>query len=89
MAYGTLLAAALLSSVANFAAAQCTRPSSVTDTEYGTITEADLAIATFDVTLACAGGYSSTGSPTAVACTSDATDYTVTAPCAGASCTAL
>ena len=87
MAYGTLLAAALLSSVANFAAAQCTTPTSVTATEYGTITETDLTGAAFAVTLACASGYSSTGTPTA-SCSS-AGEYTVTDACTGASCTAL
>ena len=51
----------------------------MTDTEY-TITETDVTVAAFAVTLACAYGYSSTAAPTAVACTS-AGDYTVTAPC--------
>ena len=48
-----------------------------------TITENDKTVASWDVTLACASGYSSTGTPTA-ACTS-AGDYTVTNPCTGAS----
>jgi hypothetical protein len=52
----------------------------VASTQYGTITEADLTAAAFDVTLACAAGYASAGTPTAVACTS-AGDYTVVDPC--------
>ena len=65
----------------------CTRPSSVTSTKYGTITETDLTIANFGVTLACASGYASGGTPTA-ACSS-AGDYTVADPCTGVSSTAL
>ena len=64
----------------------CTRPAAVTDAKY-TITENDLAIASFNVALACKAGYSSTGTPTANACTS-AGDYTVTNPCTANSCTA-
>ena len=56
----------------------------MTSTEYGTITEDDLTAAAFDVTLVCKSGYSSTGTPTAVKCTT-AGDYSVTAPCTGAS----
>ena len=51
----------------------------MTATEYGTITETDLTIANFGVTLACAFGYASGGTPTA-ACTW-AGDYTVADPC--------
>ena len=69
------------------AAVTCTRPAAVTSTEY-TITETGLTVVAFDVTLACAPGYASSGTPTAVACTS-AGDYTVTDPCTGASSTAL
>jgi hypothetical protein len=59
----------------------------VTSTEYGTITETDLTIANFGVTLACTAGYASGGTPTA-ACSS-AGDYTVADPCTRASPTAL
>ena len=52
----------------------------MTSTKYGTITETDLTVANFGVTLACASGYASSGTPTAVACTS-AGDYTVADPC--------
>jgi len=58
----------------------CTRPSAITSSNYGTIMESSLAAASFSVTLVCASGYSSTGTPTAAACTS-AGDYTVTNPC--------
>ena len=65
----------------------CDRPAAVTATEYGTITETDLTVANFGVTLACASGYASGGTPTA-ACSS-AGDYTVADPCTGVSSTAL
>ena len=58
----------------------CTRPSTVTAAKYSTLTETDLTAASFGVTLACAGSYSSTGTPTAVVCT-EAGVYTVTDPC--------
>jgi hypothetical protein len=66
------------------AAIVCTRPSSVTSTEYSTITETtlDLSAGTFDVTLACATGYESASTPTAVACGASGA-YSVTDPCAG------
>jgi hypothetical protein len=55
----------------------------VTETE-STITESTLTATGFAVTLVCKSGYSSTSTPTAAACTS-AGDYTVDAPCTGAS----
>jgi hypothetical protein len=60
----------------------CTRPSSVTTTEYATITEdqLDLSAGSFSVTLACESGYTSMSTPTAVACTTTG-DYSVTDPC--------
>ena len=51
----------------------------MTATEYSTITEADLTVAAFGVTLACAAGYASAGVP-AASCSS-AGEYTVTGPC--------
>ena len=69
-------------------AVSCTRPSAVTATEYGTITETDLTAASFAVTLACNAGYASAGTPTATQCTS-AGDYTVTDQCTGASPSAV
>jgi hypothetical protein len=64
------------------AAIVCTRPSDVSATEYAVITEdqLDLSAGPFSVTLACASGYESISTPTAVAC-SVSGDYSVTDPC--------